>query len=233
MKKDPNKIERAILVVVALIISPMLLYTAHLTKLSLKEGETYRNARLIEPDSGVPKTPVEEGTFCQVQGAVTGGLLNPAAFPEITSALQTQITREVFDTEAQQWKPADKKPDWSQATQIEVGGLPVKISVASRIMIDPVSLTLHRAEGERFVVRTHNVLHEDYVVYGMYVGGALQDGHHERLIIAPLKESAQVLALIERAGKKKAMILAILSGVFAILIGLTLKAAFATRTRTV
>lgn len=212
--------ERVMMFIVALVLSPMLIYTVYLTIHSVKEGSTYRNAQLIE-------APAERayGGFYQVRGPVSGNLLNPEGFPEIKNALQTTVTREVLDPATGEWKPADKKPAWTQATHIMVGNQPVKISVASRLIIDQTSLTAQRSESERYRIEQQAVTDQDYIVFGMYVDGHLQDGHHERLIIAPYAQLDEVLALIDRAGKKKAVILALLSLVIAALIGVTLRAA--------
>lgn len=220
MKKDPAKFERILMFVVALALTPMLLYTAFLTVHSIREGGIYRNAQVID----VPAVR-EYGGFYQVRGPVSGGLLNPEAFPEIRNALQTTVTRETRDPATGSWKPADKKPEWTQATEIMVGSQPVKISVASRLILDQTSQTVQRGDSERFRIEQQAVGPGDYVVFGMYADGKLQDGHHERLIIAPSAQLEDVLALIDRAGKKKALILAILSAVIATLIGVTLRAA--------
>jgi hypothetical protein len=220
MKKDPRKLERILMFVVALALTPMLLYTAFLTVHSVREGGIYRNAQIIEGPA-----EREYGGFYQVRGLVSGGLLNPEAFPEIKNALQTTVTRETRDPATGTWKPADKKPEWTQATDIVVGTQPVKISVASRLIIDQTSQTAERSDNERFRIEQQSVGPGDYVVFGMYADGKLQDGHHERLIIAPSYQLDDVLALVDRAGKKKAMILAILSAVIATLIGVTLRAA--------
>lgn len=221
MKKG-SLAERLIFLAVALMLAPMLLYTSYLVLLAVHEGDKYRNAPNIAQSAGTK----EYGVFYQARGPITGVLLNPASFPEVKNGLQTKITREVLDQDTKDWKQADKKAEWSRVSDINVGGQPVKLSSASRLMIESTTQTLQRSETERFIVEQQQALSADYVVFGMYVNGNLQDGHHERLIVTPLSDLESTLDLINRAGKKKAVILSILSVVFGLFIVGILRAAF-------
>lgn len=221
MKKGAQ-VERLIFIAVALMLAPMLLYTSYLVVLSLQEGSKYRNA----PDIAVAGTTKGYGIFYHAQGPLTGALLNPEDFPEIKDGLQTKVTREVLDPESKDWKKADKKAEWSRIHDISIGGQPVVLTSASRLMIESVTQTVTRSETERFIIEQQQVHPVDYVAFGMYVEGNLQDGHHERLIVTPASELEATLHLIDRSGKKKAVILALLSAVFAIFIALILRAAF-------
>lgn len=221
MKKGSG-VERLIFLVVALMLAPMLVYTSYLVILSLHEGDKYRNAPDIATDGGTK----EYGNFYQTRGVITGTLLNPEKFPEIKDGLQTKITREVIDPETKDWKQADKKAEWSRINEIKVGGQPVELSAASRLMIESSTQTLARSDTERFVVEMQQALPGEYVAFGMYVNGNLQDGHHERLIVTPLSDLESTLDLINHSGKKKAVILSIVSAVFALFILGILRAAF-------
>ncbi len=231
MKKS-SKIERFLLVGATLLLLPMLAYTLFLTRISLIEGDTYRNAPLINPTDGTQVTP-EYGIFYQARGSITGPLLNPPEHPEVKDALQTIITREVFNAESQQWKMVGKKSDWKRANDFSVGGQPIKLAVASRIMAESKTETFQRSETERFKIEQQSAQPVEYVVFGMFVTGFLQDGHHERLVIAPLSEIETVLAYIADSGRKRAVVMAILSGIILILIGLTIRAALSNPPRVV
>ncbi len=231
MKKS-SKIERFLLAGATLLLLPMLSYTLYLTRISLIEGETYRNAPVINPTDGTQVTP-EYGVFYQARGTITGPLLNPPEHPEVKDGLQTIITRELFNAESQKWKMVDKKPAWIRANDFSVGGQPIKVAVASRIMAETKTETVQRSETERFIIEQQAAQPVEYVVFGMFVTGFLQDGHHERLVIAPLSDIETVLAYIADSGRKRAVIMAILSGIILILIGLTIKAALSNPPRVV
>jgi len=231
MKKN-SKIERYLLIGATLLLLPMLAYTVYLTKISLSEGETYRNAPLINPQDGGPVTP-EYGVFYQARGKISGPLLNPPEHPEVKDGLQTIITRETFNPETQKWRMVGKKPEWLRANDFSIGDQPIKVAVASRIMVETKSETAQRSDSERFIIEQQTAQPIDYVVFGMFVAGFLQDGHHERLVIAPLSDIESVLAYITDSGKKKAVVMAILSGIIIVLIGLTIKAALSNSPRVV
>ena len=227
-----SKIERFLLIGATLLLLPMLSYTVYLTRISLIEGEIYRNAPLINPQDGTTVTP-EYGVFYQARGKISGPLLNPPEHPEVKDGLQTIITRETLNSETQKWTMVGKKADWLRANDFSVGDQPIKVAVASRIMVDTKKETVQRTDSERFIIEQQAALPVDYVVFGMFVTGFLQDGHHERLVIAPLSEIETVLAYIADSGRKKAVVMAILSGIIIVLIGLTVRAAFSSKPRVV
>lgn len=222
-RREQSKAERILLFVFALALTPVVFYTVFLTLNSLKEGDTYRNATIISPNEST--SALQYGGFYQVRGPIAGALINPEEIPEIKNALQTSIVKEELDRGSGIWSSTTKKPVWTQASEITVGGHPVKLTVASRIMIAPVRDIIQRSETERFRVDYQATEPVDYVAFGMFANGAFENGHHERLIIAPLSEIEPVLKRIDEAGKKKALIMAILSTVFAIFIGLTMRMA--------
>jgi len=232
MVKKSSNLERILLVGATILLLPMLAYTLFLTRISLIEGETYRNAVLINPQDGTSVSP-EYGIFYQARGKISGPLLNPPEHPEVNDAFQTIITREVLHVDTKKWKMVGKKPEWLRANDFSIGNQPIKVAVASRLMVDTKTETVQRNETERFIIEQQVALPIDYVVFGMYVAGFLQDGHHERLVIAPLSEIDSVLAYITDAGKKKAIVMAILSGIILILMALTIKAALSNPPRVV
>jgi hypothetical protein len=230
--KKSSKIERYLLIGATLLLLPMLSYTLFLTRISFIEGDIYRNAPILNPEGGQKIAP-EYGVFYQARGKITGPLLNPTEHPEVKDGLQTIITRETLNSETQKWKMVGKKPDWIRANDFSIGDQPIKVAVASRIMVETKKETVQRTETERFIIEQQAAQPVDYVVFGMFVSGFLQDGHHERLVIAPLSEIENVLAYIADSGRKKAVVMAILSGIIIVLIGLTIKAAFSNKPRVV
>ncbi len=231
MKKS-TKTERFLLAGATLLLLPMLSYTVYLTHISMIEGEIYKNAPLINPQDGTTVTP-EYGVFYQARGKISGPLLNPPEHPEIKDGLQTIITREALNAETQTWKQVDKKPSWIRANDFSIGDQPIKVAVASRLMMETKTETVQRTDTERFIIEQQIAQPVDYVVFGMFVTGFLQDGHHERLVIAPLSEIDNVLAYIADSGRKKATVMAILSSIIIILIGLTIKGALSSPQRVV
>lgn len=231
MKKS-SKIERYLLIGATLLLLPMLSYTLFLTRISYIEGDIYRNAPIINPEGDQKVTP-EYGIFYQARGKISGPLLNPPEHPEVKDGLQTIITRETLNSETQKWTMVGKKPDWIRASDFSIGDQPIKVAVASRIMVDTKKETVQRSSSERFIIEQQAAHPVDYVVFGMFVTGFLQDGHHERLVIAPLSEIENVLAYIADSGRKKAVVMAILSGIIIVLIGLTIRAAFSNKPRVV
>lgn len=131
-RKKFQRVESVIILVVALGLLPLGVYTGYLGWIAYQEAATFRAAATL-PSSGAVV-----GTFYKSDGPAEGAFLSPEHYPEVQGAVQYQVSREHHD---------DAGDGWTQTAVIEAERMPSLTLGHVGVQITPATRVLgHRQE---------------------------------------------------------------------------------------
>jgi hypothetical protein len=191
-----------------------------LARLALHATDRLRAAVALPP----PGAGRIDGAFYMTTGPAAGPRLDPPDYPEARGALTARIDEEVKDLGGDGWTRTGVVRTL-RIDRLEIGGVPVALSDLSRVLIEPERHSRLRGGGRRLAIAAVMPGEQPLVAFGVFRDGALADGPSDRLVVTTLARAPEVLDMLEKAGRIKALALALAAAILLLLAGLSGRAA--------
>lgn len=206
------------MLVVALAMIPLGLYTGFLGWLAFHEPEAFRTAPAL------PASGAVVGTFYRTEGVATGAFLTPTDYPEVKNALQYQVSKE---------RQNDSDDGWTQIAvvageriaKVRIGSVPVAVTHATRVLGDHLEALRPLPGRERIKISWTPGGGESLIAYGTYTGQELGDGRYQRVFLASPEANKELLDIMEQSGWFKALVLGVVAAVSLLMAGFAVRSA--------